>query len=1137
MAADANLPAAPATAALRALTEPALDPLFFRPSRLGAPSAWYGHVPFGYWLVGQSQPRIVVELGTHAGVSYSAFCDAVLDHRLPTRCFAVDTWQGDEYAGLYGEEIFTDFQRFHDLRYRDFSTLLRMTFDTALDAIAEASIDLLHIDGEHSYAAVRHDFDSWLPKLSDRAVVLFHDTNVHERDFGVWKLWQELRQLHPGFEFLHASGLGLLAVGRQMPPCVAALCGIEDDSMIAVVRERFARLGERCEFEFLAHDLQATRDRFQADFAAQVAAAERKANEAAAEAERVWKDASKAWSEIDTELKETRQLLHQARRELDDTRSAWSGARRTLADLTRRLTENDQEFAQARRELAGARAAWIAARQNDAERESDALNRQLDAITEELRQARGEIARLAAEREIILNSTLWRATAPLRLAGRSLPRPLRRGVRRMLQIVRRSTLPAVQPPALQAAADVAAAKPAAEAPVPAATTTGDTDAERSAHADTPRTGIVFISGEPDTPGHSLRVQRYVGAAESLGIGTSWMKLTEVPARRGEIEQASVVVIWRAVNCPEAAEAISAARSGGAKLVFDVDDLMFKPELATYEVIDGIRTQGLTEAEAADYYRRVREVVQQVDACSCTTNELARQLREQDKITFVLPNCFDAAVLEASRLAVRRRAPADDGVLRIGYAAGTPTHQRDFRPAAEALGRILRDRPNCRLVLFRKPGGGIAQLDPSEFPALAGLENWIEWRELVPLAELPNELARFDINLAPLEVGNPFCEAKSELKYYEAALVDVCTIASPTGPMRRAIRDGETGRLADTAEAWYAALRDLVDDRPLRQRMARAAYHDVLARFGPERSVGALQSMLRQLAGDEEALRTFELDLLRQRTQAPKQPDIPQSTIEFAADSFGMADVTVVIPLYNYANFIEEALDSVRQQTLSAIDLVVVDDASTDASLAVALAWVRQNAERFNRVLVVRNLANAGLARARNTGFDRAETPYVLPLDADNRLLPDCCERLLSALRETRAAFASPRQHCFGTAHHVIGAEPFAPLRLASSNYIDAMALIAKSAWAIAGGYTHIPFGWEDYDFWCCCVENGLFGCHVPEILAEYRFHDASMRLTSTDRPANNREVIRQLEDRHPWLSITYRDYAACAPAGEATAVE
>ena len=87
------------------------------------------------------------------------------------------------------------------------------------------------------------------------------------------------------------------------------------------------------------------------------------------------------------------------------------------------------------------------------------------------------------------------------------------------------------------------------------------------------------------------------------------------------------------------------------------------------------------------------------------------------------------------------------------------------------------------------------------------------------------------NLAPLEVGNPFCEAKSELKFFEAALVDVPTVASPTGPMRRAIRDGETASWPPIV-AWRAALLSLVDDHALRRRMGRAAGHDAMRLFGP-----------------------------------------------------------------------------------------------------------------------------------------------------------------------------------------------------------------------------------------------------------------------------------------------------------------
>ncbi|KOP82306.1 class I SAM-dependent methyltransferase [Cytobacillus solani] len=173
-------------------------------------SAWSGHRNFAYDLVRFMKPKKIVELGTHYGASFFSFCQALKDEGLSSKCFAIDTWQGDEHSGLYGEDVFLTVKDIVDLYYSSIAELVRTTFDEAVSRFEDQSINILHIDGYHTFEAVSHDYQTWLPKLSDNGVILFHDISFYDNEFGVYKLWNMLKEDYPAFEFKHAFGLGVL---------------------------------------------------------------------------------------------------------------------------------------------------------------------------------------------------------------------------------------------------------------------------------------------------------------------------------------------------------------------------------------------------------------------------------------------------------------------------------------------------------------------------------------------------------------------------------------------------------------------------------------------------------------------------------------------------------------------------------------------------------------------------------------------------------------------------------------------------------------------------------------------------------------------------------------------------------------
>jgi Methyltransferase domain len=213
------------------------------PARYDVPTAWMGHIPFAMALISMVKPRILVELGTHWGVSYCAFCQAIKELRLATKCYAIDIWKGYPHAGFYSDDVFENLRTYHDERYSLFSQLVRSTFDDALDRFDPNTIDVLHIDGYHTYDAVKHDFEIWLPKMTDRGIVLFHDIDVRDQEsFGVWRFWDEVKQKYPYFEFYHCYGLGVLAVGETIPEGICTLIGRPTNP--ESIRKYFANLGD-----------------------------------------------------------------------------------------------------------------------------------------------------------------------------------------------------------------------------------------------------------------------------------------------------------------------------------------------------------------------------------------------------------------------------------------------------------------------------------------------------------------------------------------------------------------------------------------------------------------------------------------------------------------------------------------------------------------------------------------------------------------------------------------------------------------------------------------------------------------------------------------------------------------------------
>jgi glycosyltransferase involved in cell wall biosynthesis len=287
--------------------------------------------------------------------------------------------------------------------------------------------------------------------------------------------------------------------------------------------------------------------------------------------------------------------------------------------------------------------------------------------------------------------------------------------------------------------------------------------------------------------------------------------------------AAVLVLFRAEYDPHGSTDRVAfyVRSGGGRVVYDVDDFVFDEAMACW--MDGLRLMGPYErAQQVRAMERRRRLLLACDLTTFSTVPLARAVTALGRPAAVIPNALNRQQLDtASDIAVSD--PRPDGRVRLGYFSGSRTHQRDFASCERALLTVMARQP--RLVLRI---GGYLDLGPQWQP----FRERIERCGFLEPAELLRCMAACNINLAPLELANPFCEAKSELKFFEAAVVGVPTIASATETFAGAIENGVSGLVVKDENEWLRALELLALSPDARRTMGEAARRTAIARYSP-----------------------------------------------------------------------------------------------------------------------------------------------------------------------------------------------------------------------------------------------------------------------------------------------------------------
>jgi glycosyltransferase involved in cell wall biosynthesis len=287
-----------------------------------------------------------------------------------------------------------------------------------------------------------------------------------------------------------------------------------------------------------------------------------------------------------------------------------------------------------------------------------------------------------------------------------------------------------------------------------------------------------------------------------------------------VDKCQVFVFQRTFVTPTIEKMIAKIKQQKKEIIFETDDLVFD---AKYIQQTDLYKHKMNSAEKMQYKKGIGSEIIKDDytkVCTTPTSYLAQEIEKYEKKVFVVKNKFSNYELNLTQNILDNlpKEKDDPGVVRIGYFSGTSSHNQDFASVQNVLMEILRKNENVKLFL-----AGPLDVDNK----LNKYKDRIVAMPFVPRNKYYENIWKVDINVAPLVLDDPFCEAKSEIKFTETGILKIPTVAVRNQTFSEAIEDGEDGFLADNKKEWVEKIEKLVKDEKLRKLMGEKARKKVL----------------------------------------------------------------------------------------------------------------------------------------------------------------------------------------------------------------------------------------------------------------------------------------------------------------------